>query len=249
MYNTVDRVGNWVLQALPVLLEIVRKGGRYTEESVEHLRPSFKEAIHSACVMWNKAEAPECYDEFLQARQSLLSSEFLPDSSSDVCLLCVDKFGRYSNRRHHCRACGILCCALCSCKRMRLVYSKSPPTPKDAHRVCDGCFNRLCNEAILRHMAVSKAKRDMEKVQSDRLFDTGGVDDGDDTSSLRSPDSSKLSHSDITNAMNSAMTETAAALKERGEKLQSAADKSEQMANVSEYSPYNRCLISSTGCQ
>ncbi len=41
MAQTVQDVGMFVINALPVLIEIARKGGRYTEESIQHLRPSF----------------------------------------------------------------------------------------------------------------------------------------------------------------------------------------------------------------
>ena len=41
------------------------------------------------------------------------------DSASLHCLLCTEKF-TYTNRRHHCRACGVLCCDDCSTKRLRM---------------------------------------------------------------------------------------------------------------------------------
>ncbi len=40
--ETLDEVSEFVQNALPVLMEIVRKGGRYSEESVASLRPSFQ---------------------------------------------------------------------------------------------------------------------------------------------------------------------------------------------------------------
>ena len=39
--QTVQDVGMFVVHALPVLIELARRGGRYTEESISHLRPSF----------------------------------------------------------------------------------------------------------------------------------------------------------------------------------------------------------------
>lgn len=37
-----EKYSSWVQNALPVLMELVRKGGRYTEESIADLRDSFK---------------------------------------------------------------------------------------------------------------------------------------------------------------------------------------------------------------
>lgn len=41
MAQTVQDVGMFVTKALPVLIELARKGGRYTEDLIQHLRPSF----------------------------------------------------------------------------------------------------------------------------------------------------------------------------------------------------------------
>lgn len=41
----------------------------------------------------------------------------MEDNASPSCLLCLDKFN-FSNRRHHCRTCGVLVCDNCSIKRM-----------------------------------------------------------------------------------------------------------------------------------
>jgi hypothetical protein len=41
MAQTVRDVGEFVTKALPVLIELARKGARYTEETIRHLRPSF----------------------------------------------------------------------------------------------------------------------------------------------------------------------------------------------------------------
>jgi hypothetical protein len=167
MRERVAKFGMWVQQALPVLLEIVRRGGRYTESSVSGLRPSFQEAIDAARVHWHTFILPPHFDEFVESRQSQLAKvDWIGDNSSDHCMLCVDKFS-YSNRRHHCRACGILCCAPCSSKRMPLKPLKKksikaspgkPPPPAD--RVCDGCCNRLTYQAIQRNVLVAKAKKE-----------------------------------------------------------------------------------------
>lgn len=47
MVQTVKDVGMFVTKALPVLIELTRKGGRYTPEQIKHLRPSFLVSIYS----------------------------------------------------------------------------------------------------------------------------------------------------------------------------------------------------------
>ena len=90
-------------------------------------------------------------------------------------MLCVSKFGYFG--RHHCRSCGILCCQLCSSKRLSLVF---PSEKKTGERLCDGCFNRLTAEAEARMFAVAKAS----KV----LASFGAVDEQQQQSSALNPD-------------------------------------------------------------
>ena len=42
MEETLDEVQEFIQVCLPVLMELVRKGGRYTPESILSLRPSFQ---------------------------------------------------------------------------------------------------------------------------------------------------------------------------------------------------------------
>lgn len=56
----------------------------------------------------------------------------MEDNASLSCLLCVQKF-TYSNRRHHCRTCGVLVCDLCSTKRLHTTKT-SPSTPPPGSR-------------------------------------------------------------------------------------------------------------------
>ena len=46
-----------------------------------------------------------------------------------------------SQRKHHCRACGVLVCDSCSSKKLQLDLLSSSSAGQ--RRVCDGCFNRL----------------------------------------------------------------------------------------------------------
>jgi len=97
-------------------------------------------------------------------------------------MLCVDNF-TYSNRRHHCRFCGILCCDLCSTKKLQLgallldpLKPHSPPNKSSsksngsssssslgaASRVCDGCFNSLLFECD----SWKQAKKKLERMEA-----------------------------------------------------------------------------------
>lgn len=70
---------------------------------------------------------------------SLLSasrSQWMDDSSSTRCVLCLRVFTLY-RRRHHCRRCGALVCALCSSGRVLLPSNHA----SKRKRVCDSCLD------------------------------------------------------------------------------------------------------------
>lgn len=61
--------------------------------------------------------------------------DWIPDDLAPQCMVCDSPFSCWS-RRHHCRSCGIVCCAGCSTARI--------PLPErgylDPVRVCQLCF-------------------------------------------------------------------------------------------------------------
>lgn len=63
-------------------------------------------------------------------------ADWVKDESSEECKLCSQQFGFFT-RRHHCRACGDMCCHECSAN----TYGEKK------ERVCDGCFNEM--EAVV----------------------------------------------------------------------------------------------------
>lgn len=67
---------------------------------------------------------------------------WMPDSASDICLICEAKFTP-TKRRHHCRMCGILVCHKC-CKEKALIGHISS-TQKQ--RVCRHCHSKKEEEA------------------------------------------------------------------------------------------------------
>jgi DNA-directed RNA polymerase subunit RPC12/RpoP len=145
--------------------------------------------------VWEKKLQPSNFMEFVQVREQsgedlrLHKAVWSKNKTSTICQLCSDQFS-LTNRRHHCRACGVLTCDKCSSKRLHLTMSANcnsnstdPPAAERAsnsfrnsfraiggggssaantntdsgsdrkkgddgsERVCDGCFNRLCQEA------------------------------------------------------------------------------------------------------
>lgn len=66
--------------------------------------------------------------------------EWLPDSSSTVCMQCNALFTAFTRGRHHCRFCGGIFCRACSKGRCLLPVKFRE---RDPQRVCDTCYDRL----------------------------------------------------------------------------------------------------------
>ncbi|XP_077215415.1 uncharacterized protein LOC143849976 isoform X2 [Tasmannia lanceolata] len=66
--------------------------------------------------------------------------EWLPDSSSKVCMQCTSAFTPLTRGRHHCRFCGGIFCRVCTKGRCLLPMKFRE---RDPQRVCDTCYDRL----------------------------------------------------------------------------------------------------------
>ncbi|KAL4339575.1 hypothetical protein GQ457_08G003700 [Hibiscus cannabinus] len=66
--------------------------------------------------------------------------EWLPDSSTTVCMQCSAPFTAITRGRHHCRFCGGIFCRACSKGRCLLPVKFRDRNPQ---RVCDSCYDRL----------------------------------------------------------------------------------------------------------
>ncbi|XP_024084635.1 zinc finger FYVE domain-containing protein 9 isoform X2 [Cimex lectularius] len=60
---------------------------------------------------------------------------WVPDTESDCCMQCRDKF-TLIRRRHHCRACGLVLCSKCCNLKAPLEYMQFTEA-----RICQPCFN------------------------------------------------------------------------------------------------------------
>jgi hypothetical protein len=80
--------------------------------------------------------------QFSAYKEVLLADppEWLPDSSTSVCLQCSNPFTALTRGRHHCRFCGGIFCKECS-KGGCLMPMKF--RHHDPQRVCDACCDRL----------------------------------------------------------------------------------------------------------
>jgi ankyrin repeat protein len=125
------------------------------------MKPSLKYSIDECLDDWlNKLEPPN-FDEFVCSRQAMgdvlyqLKKNWQNDNDQNHCELCVSSFSTITNRRHHCRCCGVLVCDKCSSKRLSLAVlppSSSSISGNDVNigvtkeRTCDSCFNQLCQQ-------------------------------------------------------------------------------------------------------
>ncbi|KAI4380833.1 hypothetical protein MLD38_006976 [Melastoma candidum] len=66
--------------------------------------------------------------------------EWLPDSSTTICMQCSAPFTAVTRGRHHCRFCGGIFCRLCTKGRCLLPVKFREKNPQ---RVCDACYDRL----------------------------------------------------------------------------------------------------------
>jgi len=71
----------------------------------------------------------------------MVAKEWLRDSETLSCMACLQDF-TFVHRRHHCRRCGGIFCAKCTCRRHPLLYLGHI----DPVRVCDPCFDHLVRE-------------------------------------------------------------------------------------------------------
>ena len=88
-----------------------------------------------------------------------LAPAWIPDDAATHCMICAKAKFTPMNRKHHCRRCGKIVCALCSSKKLLLASQCSEPV-----RVCDPCFAEASSKRI-----------------SDTRQDSSGDDEDSDT--------------------------------------------------------------------
>lgn len=216
---TLDDVADFVQIFLPTLIELVRKGCRYSPETINYLRSSFQEVINSARDIWKQLGEPENFNDFVLFSCGLANNKkyWVNDSDSSNCLLCMEEFG-FMNRRHHCRSCGVLCCDLCSSKRLRLSLENNKTVKQEKERVCDGCYNRL----IFSYQGWNATRLKL-------LKDTKKEEDNSNTSPSSSVPNSPKNLNSTTSSLNNDVQDMVKNLSENVEKAKILDKKSEAL--------------------
>lgn len=97
--------------------------------------------------------------------------------------------------------------------------------------MCDGCFNKLSCEAVARNMAMAKAKKELilqlERDEKEALLHGSSMNAGSATEGDGEGTNDRLED------LKDVLAGTGEALKERGEKLATTAEKSAKMEEVS----------------
>ncbi|KAJ8380682.1 hypothetical protein SKAU_G00014600 [Synaphobranchus kaupii] len=83
-------------------------------------------------------------DRELRVHRSLGAKQpsWVPDSDAPCCMNCLQRF-TFTRRRHHCRACGKVYCAMCCSRKCRLKYLESNA------RVCTICYEVIHRVQVL----------------------------------------------------------------------------------------------------
>ncbi|KAK2818567.1 hypothetical protein Q5P01_024128 [Channa striata] len=102
-------------------------------------------------VNWKRQDTEE-----LGSRQP----DWVPDSKAPNCMNCYQRF-TFTKRRHHCRACGKVYCALCCSRKCKLKYLE-----KEA-RVCVVCFDTIHRAQALERMMSPTAPSPNPNVPSE----------------------------------------------------------------------------------
>ncbi|XP_040267483.1 zinc finger FYVE domain-containing protein 26 isoform X2 [Bufo bufo] len=74
--------------------------------------------------------------EFVPPDKPPAKTQWIPDETEAICMVCKNERFTMFNRRHHCRRCGRLVCSSCSMKKMVVEGCRENPA-----RVCDQCHN------------------------------------------------------------------------------------------------------------
>ncbi|KAM4663559.1 zinc finger FYVE domain-containing protein 26 [Discoglossus pictus] len=81
--------------------------------------------------------------EFVPPDKPPAKTQWIPDETEIICMVCKSERFTMFNRRHHCRRCGRLVCSSCSMKKMVVEGCRENPA-----RVCDQCHHYFSSNTV-----------------------------------------------------------------------------------------------------
>ena len=110
-------------------------------------------------VQW-RGRPPHVYTLPTNRHDEGSSSTWAVHDTLKECQVCSVSFSMF-NRRHHCRSCYRLVCSACSAHVFPFRDATSTGNTSTANdgRCCDGCFNRLCVDAVAAAQSVAAARQ------------------------------------------------------------------------------------------
>lgn len=112
----------------------------FTSGSNETIQKDFERTGPKPQGMENSSRPQSAFDEsFLFVAQNYSAPVWVPDNKASRCMACQERFSLL-RRRHHCRLCGCVFCAVCS-SRTFLIMSREG---NDRYaRACEACYKSV----------------------------------------------------------------------------------------------------------
>lgn len=110
-----------------------------------------------------KVAADQSSGSVAQQEPKSVAAIWKPDSTAKTCSICSKKFS-LTTRRHHCRACGALCCAACSNHNITLPHFSSPV------RACVNCA-KATREGEKKYSTL----QDLDQAQANSILRVRGL--------------------------------------------------------------------------
>lgn len=129
------------------------------------------------------------------------------------------------------RLCGILCCDLCSNKKLYIKPLVGATTTISSNkiekeRICDCCFNKVNADVISWFQITMKIKKEQEKVDLQNAKESPSKNLLFESNNSNSKEKNKIE------AVTGVMNDTMKVLTERGEKIKELANKGEELNEV-----------------
>lgn len=193
-------------------------------------------------VQW-RGRPPHVYTLPTNRHDEGSSSTWAVHDALKACQVCAVSFSMF-NRRHHCRSCYRLVCNACSTHvfPFRDASAAGDAATAADGRCCDGCFNRLCVDAVTAAQAAATERqraraREVAAASSSQAASKAELLSGSTAAPAAAGGAAVgagAAAATKTGDVKAALEATHAKVAERGERLGRLDDKAEQMARDAE---------------